>query len=457
MDFTQAYLKKSGQSGSVHEPAGNRIRTPVRIRIRTSMQYRIQNPVLIIALCVFTFSIAISDKVVLFLNFAYMGYFTIVFLFLKGYLGGSYRILPEAKRFFLFSIWVMFAGLTVSTDYQLLFKGLERLFQVSILVASVSAITARMKTLKYGFGALFFTALIVGVYGIWSGDFSEAVQGNQSDFSFTGFRSTSLMKNPNSLGGIAMYGFFALTFFIRFTDRKWLKNLCIAAIPVVLISLIVSGSRKALILPSLYIPLFLIFTYRTRMLKKGFGLFSIVIYGILIVYGMPWLIENTLSGQRLQNALSEEDRERSAQTRIEMYREGLEIIMKNPFLGVGLYQWRFYGTSDYSHNEYTEIFATTGMTGGVLYFFPFVSAIGRLRRIMRSRIATRYHPSAGICISIMIILFFAGFAQVHFPGMVFWILISTIWGFAYGVEKWIRSQLPSSTGGVRPPRLIRSG
>lgn len=75
--------------------------------------------------------------------------------------------------------------------------------------------------------------------------------------------------------------------------------------------------------------------------------------------------------------------ESSTNVRLDYYRTAIDLTLENPVLGIGLGNWRVESlpretlrngiASLHTHNDFLEVFATTGVLGGLFYLFVFLA------------------------------------------------------------------------------------
>ncbi len=102
---------------------------------------------------------------------------------------------------------------------------------------------------------------------------------------------------------------------------------------------------------------------------------SAVIFGMIAIF---YLVVNFINSNFLINNRQYKGFSKPAmfELRLEYWRQAVESIKKNPWLGTGLdsfryvskkYQLRPSSWSFYTHNQFLEIFSETGFTGGVIF------------------------------------------------------------------------------------------
>lgn len=203
----------------------------------------------------------------------------------------------------------------------------------------------------------------------------------------SGERLSILDINSNQ---IAMHAAYASLIFIHDIFQKEKKNRKITAgfmIVFLLMTILLTGSRKGLIIPviGLYV---LVCSRRPR----RFLLYTVV---IALVGGVAlYLLLNVdalykVIGHRVEPILQflqgESFEESSMESRLDYIQLGWDISKQSPIWGFGLDNFRrlrySYGT--YSHCNYIEVLVSSGWVGLVIYYLPYLYALCCAPRAMR--------------------------------------------------------------------------
>lgn len=187
-----------------------------------------------------------------------------------------------------------------------------------------------------------------------------------------------------------------------------------------------SGSRTALVI--IIGSIIAYFAFK----NKGFKtLRNIIIIGIIvtaifyIMFHVPALYDtigrrliiywNTANGeQTIVNGNVRFDN--SALERAYYRQYALQMFLSSPFFGHGansfVTEMRRIGYSHvaYSHNTYTEIFATLGFVGGVLYFTPqIITFISKAKKVIRD-----HSPYNAMCFSLIFVILLAQWQTITY-------------------------------------------
>ena len=376
-----------------------------------------------------------------FLLLGYIGVALMLWVSLTGMSNGQHFILPEIQWMWLFCMWAVFTGIFTVQDFTLFSKGVDRLFKISVAAFCVAGFSARVRTPAFGLGAILAVALLLGIYGLLTGDFGSITELHAANGArVKGVRATSMVANANSLGVNAVWGLVAVTYFSLIAKRRWLRVVLWSCVPLLITSMLASSSKKAILLPVIYLAAWIWLCHRKWLFLRWQNAFQVLALVAILVWGMTWVLDNTFLGYRLKKSVDTEQKDGSTESRLDMYKEALEVTANYPIAGVGLSQWSLYGTGGYAHNEYGELVATTGIIGLSLYLWPYFLSVRRLLFIRRvTRHGSEYNR-AGLCLALLITIASAGFGQVLFSGQAYWVLVGSVWGYAFGTSRMLMAE-----------------
>ena len=200
------------------------------------------------------------------------------------------------------------------------------------------------------------------------------------DFMLTGKRARGIFENPNSLAGMFDVTLpFCIVFCVKFwreSEKRWIKIVTTTIIMIGCLGLYTTGSRGGMLAVSL--SLLLVYGF-TKFHKKGVAISLIALIAIgFLAYSGPNLLKGSLVSRGYDNE------------RVLLMKSSYNMWSDNKLFGVGLSNWSKQYKSKYifkeakepnlptSHNIYTEVFATTGLFGGVPFVFMFLSILGFL-------------------------------------------------------------------------------
>lgn len=266
---------------------------------------------------------------------------------------------------FCFALGVLISSL-VADDYECLLSCKKTISLLSYFI--IGFLLAK----KSKSNLLNVVALFIAILGL-------AIPAIQS-FMLTGKRAQGILGNPNSLA--AMFDVtlpFCIVFCVKFwreSEKRWIKIVTTTIIMIGCLGLYTTGSRGGMLAVSL--SLLLVYGF-TKFHKKGvaISLIALIVTGFLAHSG-PNLLKGSLVSRGYDNE------------RVLLMKSSYNMWSDNKLFGVGLSNWSKQYKSKYifkeakepnlptSHNIYTEVFATTGLFGGVPFVFMFLSILGFL-------------------------------------------------------------------------------
>jgi len=365
---------------------------------------------------------------------------TVLFAYLRHPFSFFKALRPVPPEILLYSLWVVWTGLTgfvIAVDTYRFLIAYRVLLQMFVMVWAVYAILRMVRTVDVVFLGLLIGSLIqAGFVAVGSrtmggiGGLMRSTEGVTGD---TG--------NPNSLGFLMVWCVVCALIF--WYDPKKLplfkRTALLSVILVATVVLFASGSRKSSLALVLVGFLWVIYV-RGRARGSGKLVFSLFFGSMVLFVGArvgPWIMESTPVGRRFNSFMEEGhgDVVSSAKSnvRYSMYVEGLKIFIRHPVVGVGLNNFgRYFYTGQYSHSDYMEPLATTGLVGFMLYqsfYFLLIVRINRLLRVVYSgRLRYRLRMYLVGTVAIMLI----GLGAPHYTNQPVFLLL-----VAFSVSTWV--------------------
>lgn len=202
-------------------------------------------------------------------------------------------------------------------------------------------------------------------------------------------------------------------------------------------SLLLSSSRGGFIsiLGEILIFFGIAFYVRRRRSKLG-NWSALVLLGICGVGMLFFWLDPGRVSQRMATVISlENSKEALAADRLSAARDSLHMLKDHPLLGVGLGGFRvtfpryqslpFDSYWEYAHNDYAQVLAETGITGGILVLAALCLFFADLRKGLLRRIQTRRAPlqlgAALGCCGILIHSFLD--FNLHVPANAIWFAV----------------------------------
>lgn len=217
--------------------------------------------------------------------------------------------------------------------------------------------------------------------------------------SFIGTSVRKLEEAGLSLNIVGMVAALALILAVFFRNNPYTENdkrkFTWISIFLVLV-ILVSGSRKALLLPVIAYIIQKMLVGNTSTAIRNTLLVSIVLLlGMFLIMNIPILYD--LIGHRIEGMIAgfggkEEGVDGSTATRMFLVEFGMEQFHENPVWGYGLANFRalvgYYHpgmTAYYAHNNYVELLVDWGVVGTILYYTIYVIIIWKLFRIYQNQ------------------------------------------------------------------------
>ena len=192
-----------------------------------------------------------------------------------------------------------------------------------------------------------------------------------------------LAGNANIISPLYMIAAMSSVYCV-FRDKNWLaKILFLLFYAMQIYAIVLTGTKKALIISILFFAFYFILTRRRKVYMVASLLVSIVLVFIayLALFNVPILYD--LIGYRFEGmvaAFTTNQGDESTMERMSMLHDALNFWSSRPLAGIGLNLFAeksVYGT--YSHNNYVELLSTTGLVGFVCYYLIYISVLARLR------------------------------------------------------------------------------
>jgi O-antigen ligase len=192
-------------------------------------------------------------------------------------------------------------------------------------------------------------------------------------------RSFGFFPDPHSFSVFVSLGFFATLGYVFFEKKNAFRLFAIFGMLMMFLAVMLSFARGA------YLGLLagiIFFAAALAWEKKWFGKI-LVVFGMLIVAIV--LFNPSAVSQRFSSAF--DLREGSNAERIKNWKQGAEIVVSHPLLGVGLGNYASQidptvgeRSSIYAHNTFLDLAAETGVANGLVFLaLPFVSILRFLK------------------------------------------------------------------------------
>ena len=396
--------------------------------------------------------------VVVFLAQPYVNYVVKGF---GGVLAGVYILyalrdrLRPSPEMILYLVWVgwSLAAIFAAPSAQLFWLKWSTIFQIWILLVIMSGLINTQRALSHSLGWFLAAALIVGGYSYVTGDYKRVL--------VEGERVSGLALGANGFGWTMLLASVAAAYFWMLPSRaRKIKRLMLLALMVgMAAATVLSGSRKAILGLGAFYLLWPLFCYRKDMWRRP-ALLALVMVGLTVggvmmvrfVYRTPvadrfregWM---TLTGTQasLHGTVS----------RVRLYSQARDLIVRHPIAGVGLDQFRLYSSlSDMVHSEYGDVAVSTGLVGLAIYlaiFVVFFLRAWKIRRHVPDPVAAR---TCGLILAFLVVVAFMDLGRWNFNAKETWIVFGSLIGYTNGIwQTWRVRQAVVSSGALDPVKL----
>lgn len=346
------------------------------------------------------------------------------FLFVIFLLYHRMKVQPEVLVYCLWVLWAL-GGLTNAIDRGVFMEGLTTVLQMATMIVVISGITSVQRNVSVLMAAIFVGGIIVALSGVYTGDMQSVdVRGTT--------RVEGLTGNANAFAYQQLFLIFAAFYFLGSRRKPLSRAMILAGITVAVVAIIFSGSRKGFLGVIAFVFFWWLFC-RGRVLAKT----PIKTYAILIIlvcgtwYSANMIITGTHLGNRLEHL-----EDSGNMKRLELYKEGIEMIKNYPVFGVGLNNYMLRSSSGlYSHSDYIEVAANTGVVGFVLYFSFYLLLWLRLNRIREMIHDPRISYNIGLFKAAILTILLVALGRSNLTSKLTWIFLAGVLGYSWSLER----------------------
>ena len=190
---------------------------------------------------------------------------------------------------------------------------------------------------------------------------------------------SSMLGDPNDLAAYILM-LFPLCYYLFFNDpKKWLKLVYASAMVMILVAVVLTGSRGGFL--GLVVLLFLLWLFSRRKILGAF-------IG-LAVFGAIWFTAPTEYRERIRSITNYEQDE-SAMNRVEYRKAAVRMFKRNPFTGIGFRNFndfaRDFGapSSQTAHNMYYLVLGELGGIGLLVFMTIWLKSLKAARQLARA-------------------------------------------------------------------------
>jgi O-antigen ligase len=353
-------------------------------------------------------------------------------LYLRARTHTPFRI--EFRLLVLWLLWSLATGVFAS-DAGAVLRTLQLVAQEVALFFAVSQYVETRKSGAFVFGFVLVGALALGVNGLTSG-------GSAAVAAAKWVRMTSVYTNPNALGLACVYGIFGVGYLLYNSKTGRFRPWIVPAIPLLLVVQLRTGARLSFIGIAVYALAWIAFALRG--IRRGVQRALIVgVLALSVVYvARNPSVGTSVAVQRLRSThMSQAPGDRD-----QLYVAGWTAFLSSPLYGVGLGNFALtYGEGAYTHSDFMEVLASTGLVGFVLYMAIYFLLWRRLSRCQaRSRgsfgeVAYRLGSYKAALVGSL----FISIGSISFLYPPAWVVLGAIVGHAHVLEESMSAQRQS--------------
>jgi O-antigen ligase len=130
---------------------------------------------------------------------------------------------------------------------------------------------------------------------------------------------------------------------------------------------------------------------------------------------------------------------------MQFYREGLEMLLRSPVIGVGMDQFIFHSNTQHvAHSEYVEVFSDTGIVGGLLYFSIFVVLWIRAGKIAKYTDDITQFRIARLVRAILIVIAVSNVGRWNYYDKITWVIFASFIGYTSAVWQELSARMAAA-------------
>lgn len=380
----------------------------------------------------------------------------VALLTVVAWIGRSSRIPAEVWLLTCFAGWCLVA-LPRVTNLPAFTSWWKLVAEMVVLVWCISTVLRNSSGMHWFYVAFLGAGVFNVLLGVdFIGGLAEAVDslGNQE-------RQGGISGGTNALGFYCFMGILGGLALLGEWRSKLLRTVLLVGCGICLYGVAGAASKGAFLLTVLAVVLWPVLCFREQLRRRLTVLVPAGVAALIVVVGLPWIMENTFLGARLERARHLE--EGSTQARLELLMLGLKLFGEHPVTGVGLGQFAVEsGLGRYTHNEWAELLSNTGLVGFLLYLGAYAVLWHRLTQVLQRcrNPRVRYHANFGRLIVLLLLLSGMVF-RPNFLSIESMFLIAVAVGTGQWVELRCRLEWPGAPGvradTRRPRTLTRPG
>lgn len=365
------------------------------------------------------------------------------------------RLLPSGEMV-LYVVWVTWSltGVFVARSGILFWWMWTTVFQMWVLIVVIAGFTNTRRALSFSLGAFLLGAIIVGAYGVFTGEYQQAAMEEE--------RVLSLAANANEFGWIMLLATAAMAYFWMLPTRlRVLKYVVLAAgMGALALAIVYSGSRKAILGVAAFYPAWVWWCYRKEMLRRPALALSVLAAVALVVAGVILFSRELPVAVRFREtwtSIGGGAAGEGTMARLWLYQEAWRIFLKYPVVGVGLNNYQMHAALGINpHSEYAGLVCDTGLVGAALYLSIFVVLWRRAGKIIAYSRDPHAVRVAGLIRAFLVIVLLLAFGRENTYDKPFWLMLAAFIGYTGAVWHDLRARLAADAAVAPAGDLLRA-
>lgn len=276
-------------------------------------------------------------------------------------------------------------------------------------------------------------------------------------------RLTGLLLNANAAGPFLLVGI-PLGLTLLAANLGWRRGLAAAGTTLMLFAFLLTASYTAWVAAGIAAVLAgIVFRRSLLTVRVGGAVAATVVGAIMLVLFVPRLLASPGTGGAAYPVISAAHVESSFSQRLEFNRVAIEEFLHRPILGVGLGQYqsvypRYAATINeqprYAHNYFLQMFAETGVVGGLALAFVVGFILWRAWQVIRRK-DPGGRPLVGFSFAVIALVLAAAVDfSWQFPAvaLTFWILAGVLTGRQSAVSSQLSAVETEANHELAPPK-----
>lgn len=356
--------------------------------------------------------------------------------YLLDILKSGFRLPREIWLFSAFLFWA-FLGAFKVVYFEIYLAKMVSLLQFLVLIILISHYARDIKSAYLVLGAIFIGILIVMISGYITGEYQQAERSDSVE------RVAGLAGNANIFSLVMVYGLAIVLCFFKMSKSWLLKGASVVMMLIFVKMIIASGSREGFICMVVLVGSWFFLTYGKELFRRpAVALAAGLATCLLMVFMFQQLAGSELARRfTLLSTLFEGGTSvgHSTDTRLAMIKTGLGFLFANPVLGIGLNQFMIKsGFGMYAHNNYVEVFASTGFIGGICYYSIYAVLWFRIRKLKKYPFNEKTLALLTIAQAILLVRVAGDMARITYYMKLNWVVLALFIGFTYNLEQRVK-------------------